>query len=199
MGVTINHRLAAEKRYIKSILDRAQAFAENIKKEAQILKIAFKIRRLSETELFIDIGGCETLTFDFKTMNDWNAVEGWGYEKETLKYFEKFDTDPNESYYKEHPEFVLHWASAFCKTQYANNIAEHKFVAEIIRMVAGYCQISEIGDEGDYYYSGQLEDAAGAIEENGALINSLGKQLAENFSADNIIKGGETKIKKAKK
>ena len=202
MGVCINHRLGAEKQYVKGILDRAQAFAEKIKEEAKIFKISVKIERPTDTELYVDMDGCETLAFDFNPMSFYEkqAKTGWNYENETLKEMKSLGTDENEEHYKKYPGQVMYWASSFCKTQYAENIIEHKYIAEIVRMVAGFCKISAVNDEGDYYFSGVLEDATSAIEENGALINAIGKQLKGlGYEQDQIIKGGETKIKKAKK
>jgi len=76
---------------------------------------------------------------------------------------------------------------------------EHKWVAEITRIVASYCLTTEVVDEGDYYHTGNIGDATEAIESLGKMIGNLGKQLAENFGADNIVKGGDTKIKSHKK
>lgn len=200
MGVTIHYRLGSEEQYVKGIVDRVHEFAKQLKKEAKILKIPFQITRFLPTRLRIDIGGCESLIFDFNPYRHYSEKEGWNYQKSTLEDFKFWDTNPDEPHYKKYPGQIMYWAAGFCKTQYANNIAEHKFVAELIRVASAYCKISEVSDEGDYYHSGKLEDAAGSIEENGKMISNLfGVLQDKGFSPDQIIKGGETTIKKAKK
>jgi len=200
MGTTINWRLAQEMGYIKNTLDNAEQLAGHFKREAEILKIPFEIRRINNQKLFIDVGGCETLGFDFKFMTEWEkeAGDGFGYENETLKDYKV--QDHTGEHYEKYPEQKLVWASGFCKTQFIGNIAEHKWVAELIRAVAGRCKIAEVNDEGDYYHTGNLNDAEVAIESLGKMINGLGKQLQGlGYENTQIIKGGETKIKNMKK
>lgn len=197
MGITINWRLAQERQYIKATLDDAEAYAKKIKDEAGILGVEVEVRRLSEQKLFVEVGGCETLGLDFKTMEEWEqeAGNGWEYENETLKDLRSHDTVGE--HYQKYPGQKLVWCSNFCKTQFAGNVVEHKYVADILKMVAVRCRVAVVRDEGDYYHSGRLEDASGAIEEVGGMIGGLVGQL-QGLGYEGI-KGGETKVKKVKR
>lgn len=201
MGVTINWRFGQEQKYVKNTLDVAEKYAEKIKEEAVFFNVVVSVKRLSDTKLFIDMDGCETLGLDFKPMSAWekDAKGGWGYENEVLKYFKPFDNEDHK-HIKKYPDQKMLWASGFCKTQYAKNIIEHKYIADIIKFIAGRCNIAKVLDEADYYHSGVLEDANEAIASLGEMISGLGKRL-EGLGLDNIkvVKGGETKIKKVKK
>jgi hypothetical protein len=190
MGVTIHYRLAQRKEHIKNALDVTEAVAKRIRDEqASRLGIEFEVKRESEMKLRIDIGGCETLRFDFnavaKIIED--AGENWSYDKavivdEGLAKLEDEDT---------------YWAAGFCKTQFADNIIEHKWVADLIKVIASRCRIAHVSDEGDYYHSGYLGDAMNAIGENGKLIDNVARMLG-GLGFDNVQKGGETKIGKKK-
>jgi hypothetical protein len=201
MGVTISFRLAQETQFVKPMLDNAEFVAKYLRKEAKKLNIPFEIKRHSDTCLCIDIGGCETLVFDFNSLwHYWKKAEneGWNYQKATLENWKQFDTEGE--HYEKYPEQKLLWASDFCKTQFADNIAEHQFVADLIKTLANRCKITEINDEGDYYHTGQINDATKNIEENGKLINSIGGMLQKSgWNDSEIIKGGETKIKAERK
>lgn len=204
MGITINHRLAQQQGFIKDTLDHAERVARAIKAEqADKLGIAFEVRRLAETELFIDIGGCETLAFDFKPFSFWkneHISKGFSYAGSTLEDYEFYQRQHEGEHYERYPEQKLLWASDFCKTQYAGSLVEHKWVADLIREVAGMCVFAVVDDEADYYHNRRIDDAGEAIESLGKMITGLGKQLAENFQGDNITiqKGGDTKIKSRK-
>ncbi len=116
-------------------------------------------------------------------------------------YLLKMTPDLDQGYeIQNYPHNEKYYCSSFCKTQFASSVLEHYFVAEIIRSVASRSFWCEINDEGDYYYSGEMEDARKAIEENGALINSIGGMLSGLGLKDtDVIKGGETKIKSTKR
>ena len=164
MGVTISHKLGANKIYIKSILDQAEQVANFIKKEAIRTNLAVSIRRMSDTSLLIDISGCETLGFVFQSASDF--IKNHTYLSDVR--------DIEEGYMsKEYPQNEKWYCYDFCKTQYAGNIIAHKWVADLIKVVASRCFYSYINDERDYYYSGKLEDAGEAIKDNGTLINNL--------------------------
>jgi hypothetical protein len=200
MGITIHHRLAQEVKYIKPTLDYAELVAKSMQKEANILNIPFEIERLGDMKLMINIGGCETLMFNFKPLNEWKEKadkKGWNYQWGTLEEYKQFDNVGD--HYEKWPDQKMVWSSEFCKTQFAGNIAEHKFVAELIRAVAGRCCFAVVSDEGDYYHTGDLEDAADSIQENGMMINSIGGMLQNaGWKDTQIVKGGETKIKSKK-
>lgn len=194
MGVTIHYRLGQRKEHVKAMLDRAQKFAEGIRDE-QASKTAteFMVTRLHPYRLVVDIGNCESLNFGFGSWKHWEEKkqkDGYSYENGTLPDTFKKSNLEEES---------MMWCSAFCKTQYAESIVEHKWVADIVRMVAAYCAQADVYDEGGYYFTGNLEDAATAISENGRMIASLGEQLCGAFGADNVIQGGETKVKPTRK
>jgi len=70
MGVTIHYRMAVEKQYVKDILDEAEQTARLVVDQLNKKGIQGDVRRLSPTTLFIDLEGCETLAFKFKTKKD---------------------------------------------------------------------------------------------------------------------------------
>src|SRR3954451_11743736 len=92
MGVTIHYALGMQSGRVKPALDRTQALAETIKREqAATLSVPLFVRRPSPTELLVDIGGCETLVFDFNActryLKDTDAGSGqptWSYEQSVL-------------------------------------------------------------------------------------------------------------------
>ncbi len=201
MGITIHHRLKHNKIYVKDTLDRAEQLARTLKKEqADKLSVPFTIRRPNDFTLYVDIGGCETLSFAFKSKAELeaDASRGWAYTHAVLTNDGKEPLDEGYEIAK-YPQNEIYFCASFCKTQYASTILEHYWVAEIIRKVASYCTYAEIGDEGDYYHSGKLEDASESIESLGKMINGLGAVLAGNFGAEKVIAGGKTIIKTNKR
>jgi hypothetical protein len=201
MGVTISHKLGQEQKYIKDTIKHGKEVASILKKQADAMAIPFEIIQENERSLYINIGGCETLVFNFKTMAEIQkeeAEKGWSYQSAVLKdTFTEAELKDNEEHLKRYPEQRIYWTSDFCKTQYAGSIQEHLFVAEIIRAVASRCRYAIVNDEGDYYYSMQGADAIKAIESNGKIINSMvGMLEKQGWKNDNIVKGGETKIKR---
>lgn len=194
MVVTIHYRLGVEKKYVPKILDKAEAAVVEmvalVKERAE--KISIMGIREHPYRMRVEVGGCEWLQLGFGSMAHWQkkGVQNFNYELETL--VRTFRSDDLEN-----PEMM--WCSAFCKTQHAENILEHGIVAEIIRVVAGFCSHVKIHDEGDYYYSDDLRDAQSAIAENGAMINGLGTALRQNFGVENVEQGGITKIQPPEK
>ena len=73
-------------------------------------------------------------------------------------------------------------------------------MAELIRSVASVADYAHVYDEGDYYHTLAIEDAAKAIHANGLQINSIGSML-RNLAGDgvDVVQGGETKIKPIRK
>lgn len=204
MGITINFKLAQEQKYIKSTLDNAENMAKLCQAQGQAIGLPVGINRDNENCLRVDIAGCETLMFDFKPLSHWRAKaepkprgEGWCYQWACLEKWQGEDT--TSEHYERYPEQKLLFCADFCKTQYAEHLVAHRFVAEILRAVANRCRLAEVNDEGDYYHSGKIEDAGRAIGELGEMINGLGKVLKAQFGEKNIITGGETKIKSRKK
>lgn len=201
MGITISHRLKLNKVYVKDALDRAEELANTMKTEqADKMDIAFIITRKSDYCLFVDIDGCETLDFDFKSKQELEeeAKGGWSYLHATLTEDGKKELD-NGYQIEKYPENEIYFASSFCKTQYSKSILGHYWVAELIRKVAGYCTEVRVSDEGDYYHSGNLKHASEAIENLGKMIGDLGSTLANAFGQENIIVGGKTNIKSSKR
>lgn len=200
MGVTIHYRLGQRKDAVKATLDRAQNVAEQIKiEQASKIGIPFEIQRYNDLQLRVDIGGCETLALYFRSVKEINkeAEKGWAYEHAVLTDDGKKELD--EGYeIEQYPQNEIVYCAAFCKTQFGSSIVEHKWVADILRVVAAYCVNAEVSDEGDYYHTGILENAAEAIEENGKMIDSLTGALEGEWGKKNVIKGGSTKIKSRK-
>ena len=200
MGVTIHYKLAQEPTKTKAMLDATEKIAKGIKVEiADKIGLPFEIIRQAPKQLFINIGGCETLAFDFAPLKHWREVakkQGWTYQNAVL--LEKSHNEQDRSV--EGLDYGYDWAAGFCKTQFAEYINEHIYVADLIKSVASKCEITIVGDEGDYYHTGKIEDARIAINENGKLIDSVGNMLKIAGGKDmKVIKGGETKIKPTKK
>ncbi len=200
MGVTISHRLTLQKMNVKGTLDRTQALAQEMKTaQADKVGIPFNIRRENDYSLLIDIGNCETLGFVFESKDDIikDKSTGYSYLWETLTDGGK--TELYNGYEIElYPQNELYFASDFCKTQFSRSIVEHKWVAELVRSVASYCVDAHVSDEGDYYHTGDMQDAVEAIDANGKLINSIGTMLAGSGWDDTQIIKGKTNIKSRK-
>ena len=196
MGVCINQKLGQYKKNVKATLDLAQRHAEQVK-ETKDIDLKIEVRRLSDFELLIDIKGCETLAFEFKSVKEIEErekKEGFSYSYAVLTNdgAKKLDEGYKIS---DFPDNEKYYSADFTKTQYAGNILAHKLVADIIKVVALRCFYAEVSDEGNYYHTGELGDAIRAIRENGKMIDAIGAELsAKGF--ENIIKGGETKIGK---
>jgi hypothetical protein len=178
MGITISHKLGQQKNCVKSTLDYAENIAKGYKTEqADKLKIAFDIDRKSDTELHINIRGCETLAFNFrsvKAIKEEKEKDGYSYEYNVLTEKNRLDEGYEIAKY---PQNEKYYSADFCKTQYGDKIVCHLWVAEIIRAVASRCFYAEILDEGDYYNTCTLGDAGEAIKENKAVIDGLISQL----------------------
>ncbi len=191
MGVTLHYYLAHDKNFVKPSLDSVQGLAKNIQEgPAKTLDIPVVIDRISDAHLRIDIGGCESLVFKFGEFKD-------------LPDFIKSKAGDPDAWFPFNSKFLrdgmfICWG--FCKTQYADKLAEHRFVADIISHLAGKCTLAYVSDEGDYYHSGRIEDAALAIGETAKVIDSIGGMLQNaGWSGDHILKGGDTKIKPIRK
>jgi hypothetical protein len=195
MGVTIHYALGMPSGRVPRALDRTEALAENIRREhAAALGVPFRIRRLTPTHLLIDIGECETLAFEFDAYDVYAkaAVQRFSYEQSVLSdlYTERVLVGNERRM----------WACAFCKTQFAASLAEHRFVAELIRSVASVAAYAHVYDEGGYYHTLDIDDAAEAIHQNGLLIGAVGAKLDTIFGdGARIMTGGTTNIKPLKK
>jgi hypothetical protein len=211
MGVTIHYAVGMRRGRVQPTLDRAQALAEQIQREqAAPLSVPFTIRRTSPTTLYVDIGECETLSFEFNPYEQYGeraAGEAlrtgrvWSYEQSVLnRVFDRTVLATDDERLKRWPEKGLMWAAAFCKTQFAASLAEHRWVAELIRSIASVAEYAHVYDEGAYYHTLEIEDAAEAIHANGVLINSIGGMIGKVIGQDvEMIKGGETTIKPSRK
>ena len=178
MGISISHMLCCEAPHLKGILDRAEAQAREYKAQGLPVEVA----RRTATCLYINVGECETLAFDFLTprqIENRRKKTGWAYVWSVLTDEGKRELDPGYEI-KRFPQNRRLYAAAFCKTQFADSAAEHMLVAELLRTVASRCRSAEVSDDGDYYYSGNVFDAAEAIAECGKLINSIGATLADS-------------------
>jgi len=180
MGVTLHYKLGQKKQEVKKTLDRAQYLAEIYKAQGEKIAVLVEIRRLSDYRLYIDIGNCETLAFDFKSVAEIMEAgsKDWDYMHAVLTDDGKKKLDEGYEITK-YPQNEKYYSAECCKTQFSHSLAEHRFVAEIVRSVASYCIAAEVSDEGDYYYSGEINDAKEAIQENGALITSIAGQLKQ--------------------
>jgi hypothetical protein len=190
MGITINYKLGQEKQWVRSTIDAVRDAAIIMLDRSVISGIKpFEIHRPEPTKLHVTIGGCETLTFDFRPRKEWeeeHQKNGWNYQHSALTM---------DDIAKEDDDGML-WSAAFCKTQFAQNIIEHKFVADLIKIAASFCRVAVVFDEGDYYHSGKLEDATGAIEDNGKMIDSIAGKLKDTDF--DVIQKGDTKIARRK-
>lgn len=201
MGITISHKLTHKKVCVKDTLDRTEKLAHEYAKQAEIIDIPFAIERESDYKLRIDIGNCETLSFRFMSKDEIiKEAEEKRYSYIYNVLTENGTKEIDNGYaIDQYPQNELYFCSSFCKTQFARSVAEHRFVAELIRSVAGYCTIADVDDEGDYYHSGNINDASESIAKLGAMIGGLGAMLSQTFGAENVITGGETKIKPIRK
>ena len=195
MGVCINHELGQYRPYIKDTLDAVEAHAETIK-ENVVEGVEIKLNRISEHSLFIDVTGCETLCFEFKSVHEIEAdgLREWNYEHAVLTDGGKHKLDGG--YEPENfPQNEKWYCASGTKTQFAGNVIAHKVIADLIKIAASRCFFAHVNDEGDYYHSGNLGHAISSIRENGAMIDGLTKSLVgAGWKKTNIIKGGSTKI-----
>jgi hypothetical protein len=113
-------------------------------------------------------------------INKADVLKGWDYYKAVLLEGENAFAKQDKS---------LWYASGFCKTQFSDNVIEHKWVADILKVVASRCQLVSVYDEGDYYHSGVIEDATNGIYENGQMIDKVAGMLGGLGFKDDIIKG----------
>lgn len=187
MGVCINYRLGQEKGYLKKNLDEAERVAHAIKDaQASLLGIGMEINRHDDLTLYVDIDGCETLALAFGAFDE-IFTSDWSDPHKFAAF------DHRGEHYELWPDQKMLWCRGFCKTQYAKNLVAHMWVAEILRACASRCVFADINDEGDYYHTGTLEDAAQAIAGNTAVIATAGGMLAG--LGYGVLKGGETIIK----
>ena len=154
MGITIKYKLGQKLNCVKGTLDRAQELAEAIRTQ-QVGKIGvpFEIRRLNDKSLRVDIGNCETLNFMFETVKEINTAGklDWDYAHAVLTDDGKKILDEGYEIEK-YPQNEKAYCAGFCKTQFSKSMIEHKWIAEIIRAVAGRCFAAEVSDEGGYYH-----------------------------------------------
>src|SRR4051812_31540521 len=157
MGVTIHYALGMQSGRVKPALDRTQALAETIKREqAATLSVPFSIRRPSPTELLIDIGGCETLVFDFNAytrfLKDTGAGDGrpaWSYEQSVLsRTFDARVLAENEEHVKRWPEQRMLWTSRSSKTRNPPSWAETRGVGGLFRTGASVAAHAKSCTEG---------------------------------------------------
>jgi hypothetical protein len=174
MGVSINWRLSQTQANIKSTLDSAEQAAKFIQEErAKQEGITFSVSRPSFNELAIDCDGCQTMRLEFRSPSYWEKLEGTfgGHSYEYNVLTGEGKAKLREGYkIAEFPQNEIWYAAGFCETQFVKKIIEHKWLADILRVVAGHCQLAIVTDEGEYYHSGELDDIARAIAAHGAVI-----------------------------
>lgn len=173
MGITISHKLATPKIAIKNILDMAERGANYLKEEESTKhNTPIEIHRISDFQLLINIKDCESLNIHFKSTKEIKEVEGFSYEKEI---FAPWELDAGYEIQK-YPQNEIYYCANFCKTQFGANIG-HKWIAEIIRIVAGRCKIAEVKDDTNFYYTNKTEDIEESTEEVSKLINNIKEQI----------------------
>ncbi len=126
MGVTIHYRLGQNRRNVVKMLDDAQAYAQALKDE-QFSKTGvtqFDIVREHPNRLRIEIGGCEWLQFGFGSWKHWQENTDHKYEQYVLK----------EAFPERLEDEDTMWCAGFCKTQYADALVCHKWVADAVAM-----------------------------------------------------------------
>lgn len=194
MGVTLHYTMMQERGYIKGTLDHAEKVARDIKEnQADKAGIEMEVTRDSDTQLRVDIAGCETLMFLFKRHGQVWADWRGSYGEVWLPFNQTVD---NSDHIRRWPDQETYWCSEFCKTQFGDGVACHIWASEVIRAVAGMCKIAKVNDEGDYYHNRDRKMAQDAIAQVGGMINSMmGTFQSMGYEVE---KGGETKIKKSK-
>lgn len=146
MGVTIHYTLGQEKSKVKETVDAVERKAIEIKQQ-ELPKIGgkFEITRESDMSLIVNIGSCESLVFDFRSLSEWEKKHlkyGWDYTYTTVMGEIK----------SKRIDKGLYFSSDFCKTQY-DKPEGHVWVAELIRVAANMSKYAKVVDEGDYYHS----------------------------------------------
>lgn len=199
MGITISHKIGiADKNKVKNILDNTQKLAGYLKKDAEARGISFDIDRKNERQLFINIGHCETLGFNFMSVKEiledkkkGKEIYGYDYSYQLAVLTDDGKKELYAGYETEqYPQNEMFYSADFCKTQFCKDLHEHKYVAELIRSVASRANYAEISDEADYYYSLDTLELGKNIHELGQMINGLATQLkAQGWKDENIIKG----------
>src|SRR5438270_11784118 len=121
MGQTLHYTLGMQYGRVNTALHPTQALEDTIKREqAATLSVPLSIRRPSSTELLTDIGGCETLVFDFNAytrfLKDTDAGDGrpaWSYEQSVLsRTFDARVLAEDEEHLKRLPDQRMLWTSA---------------------------------------------------------------------------------------
>ncbi len=173
MGVTIHYKLAQRVQWIKQNLDKVQRTAEMYQEESKRLGIPFLIRRIADERLYIDIGQCETLAFDFRR---YEHLEDYTQKDEQIALLNKENSTPH---YDTWTEQKLLYCVGFTKTQYIADLWEHKAVADLIKVMAGMALFADVYDEGDYYHTGNLKDTEQSIKDTQAVITGTIKILSD--------------------
>ena len=186
MGVTIHYKMGQKEDEVKDTLDAAERTAISIaQKQAKKTGIDMTVSRESDNELNVQLPGCETLSFDFRKFDNW-AESDERMDRMTAQFLE--DTIDENGW-----NYDLAYTSSFCKTQFADELICHKWVADIIKVVAENSVCSDVMDEGEYYHTGDLGDAENRIVRNGKLIDSL-SQMVASTDEDVEVEKNETQI-----
>jgi hypothetical protein len=174
MGVTIHYRFARE-----------QEPEELMKKVEQAAKrLGMKIEHRSWNHLtinphkdseWIDLHWHKVMTVKARDKDKWD------YDLRTIKDLGELEDE-------------MWYCSGFTKTHYAGAEA-HVQVAELLRAVAGRCQISKVSDEADYYEAGMSDETMEKLETYWRGYNEqlglLAAKLKKAFGSENVISGDE--------
>ena len=183
MGVAISHKLGNRKVDLKNTLDRTEKMAEEIKVLAEKIGVEVRTRRDSDYSLAIDISGCETLDFHFKSVKEikeaHKGVDGQGFDYVWCAFSEK-GIELDEGYLiEEYPQNELYYEASFCKTQFQHSGVCHKWVCDLIKSVASNSRVAIVMDEADFYHSQRFSDIDAAIEEVAGIMQGTVEQLTK--------------------
>src|SRR5438105_7379936 len=80
------------------------------------------------------------------------------------------------------------WAAAFCKTQYAVTLAEHRWVAELIRSLASVADYAHVYDEGvvRHFGPGHLVNRS-PVSASGVVVWRMKQVLVRRRQAQQIF------------
>lgn len=183
MGVCINYAIGIEKQHIENAINEVHELAKNMQEAARAIGIKYEIHS-DDKGLIINIGGCESVVFEFKAYRD---MKTHGDDWERVSLLNKFSEEMLEkspktnSHLAAYPGQELLWCDSFTKTQYAGALVEHRMVADLVRCMAKHARFSYVYDEGDYYHTGNIDDAQKAIDETQKVMSGI---------IENLQKGG---------
>ena len=176
MGITIHYRFGIQdEKTLEKLLTKIK---EIVEEEMEI--IHFELSDEKKSLIILPHPNCETLELEFEKWEDikkrYENSKEWNYVYETLK--DEFSEETLED---------LWVCSSFCKTQFAGDIT-HAKVCEILRIMASFCSLVKIDDEGEYYETRDKENLLECFGENARLIRAM-SEMFKKAGFEEVITG----------